>query len=351
MAAQWLLLYSTLFTSQSPTADERRSLLRLTRTSHMPLCWQWLSALSTPLSPPSPAVLLLQLDVAQRLCDLPLMRRAFDALQSACTGRPMAVEEAVVLFSAAPHLGLWSSMTGLGELLEGLGPERWLEALAASAQHRADVPDYSVLYRMAREELARTEAGKDGVEEEKEAGEGGEEVEGEGEPGVTAAAVLPRLEGAFREWALASCESRYRSVDCSHAELQSHAERIHVAHPPAWTGGEGGVVWQVGEVWGMGSQLGGGMGVWGMVGEDGVMRLEGGMEREEGAAGRVKWSEEWRMRRVGGGEEEGWRWEGERWVVRVRRRYAGWSEDDVQVVVRWHWDVRWHMTGSDKERQ
>ena len=336
IAAQWLLLYSTLLLSHTPPAH-RRPLLHLTRTSHMPLCWQFLSAIPHPPPSPAPATLLLQLDVAQRLGSLPLLSRTFDALHSACSHRPMDVEEAVVLFTAAPHLGRWADMTRLGAQLEELA-EGWLEALAASAQARDDIPDYTVLYRMAQAEVERSSAGKGGEEK---------EGEGEGEPGTVGGAG--RVEAAFREWELVGCESRYRSVDCSHSELQEHAERIHGGVEGGWVGGgggEGGLVDQAGEVWTMASGLGSGWRVQGLVGLDGVMRLEGAWEREEGAAGKVKWTEVWEMRRVGGGEEEegeGGRWEGERWVVRVRRRYAGRDEDDVEVVVRWHWDVRWQL--------
>ena len=257
-------------------------------------------------------------------------------------------------------------MVQLGGMIEGQeGGEGWMRSLrgvggvgseGSKGRGREDIPDYATLYRMAQAEVAR---GGGKAEEETKEGEGGDTSPGRPSP-LRARAPPP---ARFAEWRLRWWEARYRSVECSHAELQRHAERINGTHARGWRrveeGGLGLGVRQGGEVWWMGSPMGPGMWVAGMVGSDGVWRLEGEMEREEGQGAMVRWTERLEMRVVEGGwdrgeEEEGeeewgeageeWvRWEGERELVRVRRRYAGWNEDDVEVVMRWQWDVRWEM--------
>ena len=323
LSAQWLLLYASLLPGSS--------------LPHVALCWSLLTCIP---SPSSSAVELLRLDVAQRLGDAGLMTAAYEALTSMRGGGQMDVEEAVVMFAAAPHLGRWADAVELGDLLHSAHGHRWLAALPASAQQREDVPDLTILYRLAREELERTAALKEkGAEEEKE--------QPDADPGTV------RSEGptfappplAFVERPLSSCDFRHSTVECSHPELSEHAERIHTAHPPAWTAASTApALRQMGAVWAMTSPLAPGLRVAGLIGSDGAMRLAGWGQRDEGVGGRVRWSEEYEMRRVGG-EDEG-KWEGRRLVVRVRRRYAGWSEEDVEVVVKWQWDVHWQLLST-----
>ena len=392
VASQWLLLYSTLECTQAASQAEYRAAQQRARQRWLPLVWSMLCAIpaASPLSsaafPSASAVNLLKLDVAQRMHEYEQLSRVYRTVLRSSLSRAdsrLLLEEAVVLFTAAPHLGRWDDMLQLGEMIESEQGQGWLRVFHESAKHRQDVPDYSTLFLMAGEQREaqagkrrrrssrHTEDGwgrqrKEQPEEEEKQPEGQhalseeEEVAAPPRP-LSPSSPLPSSRLSYREWRLTSCESRYRSVECSHPELQQQAERIYStsataasasSSPPAYTASSltmASVLVQSGCVLLLvSSPLAPALCVVGLRGHDGLLRLTGWAEKDEGEGGLVTWREEYSLREEEQKDDTTLQWEGTRVVRRVRRKYAGEAvEHGQQVSVIWRWDVRMQLQAAE----
>lgn len=380
VAVQWLLLHCTLQLNGALSAEQYDQLQAAMLHTHMPLCWALLSTIpataahagaATPVSDESApsisqsALNLLRLDVAQRLHDPERLMAVFDTVWSEkARGQPWTVEEAVVCCTAAPHIGRWDEMLQLAELIQQAGAggeEDAMRLFHQSALHRRDIVDYQVVRELARDELSRRKRVREQPTKSKHADD--EHKEPHTLPAAVTAATsshslfpeLPEPSIApptslsacrWSEHVVLSCHTLYTSVRCSHPHLQQQAERIH---PPATSYTPCPLLpspvvrlTRLGCVVSLCSPLSPQLPCYGLVGEDGWMRLAGWREAEEGAGGTVQWREEWRLAETEGGQG---RWEGERMVERVRRKYGSAVDEgeEQQVRVRWMWKVRLHL--------
>ena len=386
VAVQWLLLHCTLQLNSALSAEQHDQLQSAMLQTHMPLCWALLSSIQSEPAPSSSltadethtaishsALNLLRLDVAQRLHDPQRMAVVFDTVWSEkAGGQPWTVEEAVVLCTAAPHLGRYEEMLQLADLIQQVGPTGTADAMQMfhhSAQQRRDIVDYQVVRELARDEVDRRQRAREMPS--KHSKDAGDDEHKELQPHTSTTSTtatsstslfspLPSPSIApptslsaccWSEHVVLSCTTLYTSVRCSHPHLQKQAERIH---PPATSytpcpllPSSAVRLTRQGCVVSLYSPLSPQLHCYGLVGEDGWMRLAGWREAEEGTVGgAVRWREEWRLAEVSGGsdgEDVGvGHWEGERMVERVRRKYASAVDEDEeqQVRVLWLWKVR-----------
>ena len=374
VAVQWLLLHCTLQLNNALSAEQYDQLQSDILYIQMPLCWALLATIQPtpaaqsdgPRSSISDSALnLLRLDVAQRLHDPERMTAVFDAVwREEDSSQPWTIEEAVVLCTAAPHIGRWDEMLQLAELIQQAaagGAGDGLQLFHQSAAHRRDIVDYQVVMELARDEMdrrrVRGDRRKDADDEHKEQ---------QPSTSTSATAHSPSLFSplskasiatstslsncAWSEHILLACDSLYCHVRCSHPHLQEQAERIHQpasSYTPCPLLPSSAIrLTRMGCVVSLCSPLSPQLHCFGLVCEDGWMRLAGWREAEEGPGGRVRWREEWQMAELPNGEDEEGRsevgvgrWKGERMVERVRRKYASDVEEE-QVRVRWTWKVR-----------
>ena len=388
VAVQWLLLHCTLQLNNALSAEQYDELQTDMLHTHMPLCWALLATIQSaapraaaaaaptvaePISerahaPISESALnLLRLDVAQRLHDPQRMIAVFDAVwQEKDGGQPWTMEEAVVLCTAAPHIGRWDEMLQLAELLQQAGANGssdGMQLFHQSAMHRRDIVDYQVVMELARDEMDRRQRAKQRSTRKDTDDEHKEQQPATSAAAITSTSLFSPLSDsstapatslsscAWSEHLLLACDSLYCHVRCSHPHLQQQAERIH---QPASSytlcpilPSSAIRLTRMGCVVSLCSPLSPQLHCFGLVCNDGWMRMAGWREAEEGPGGTVRWREEWRLAEVAetGEDEEGHggvgvgRWEGERMVERLRRKYASDVEEE-QVRMRWTWKVR-----------
>ena len=378
VAVQWLLLYSTLQLNNALSAEQYDTLQAETLHTHMPLCWALLASIHlSPQSAPEAqsaephtrisesALSLLRLDVAQRLHDPERMNAVFDEVwREKDSGEAWTIEEAVVLCTAAPHIGRCDEMLQLADWIQQAGANGsgdGMQLFHESATHRRDIVDYQVVVELARDEMERRRRVR-GQSKRKDTDDEHKEQQSSTAASATSSSLFSPLPEpsiapptslsacVWSEHILLACDSLYCHVRCSHPHLQEQAERIHQpasSYTPCPVLPSSAIrLTRLGYVVSLHSPLSPQLHCFGLVCEDGWMRLAGWREAEEGPGGTVRWREEWRLAEVVSSEEERdsdkvgvGRWEGERMVERLRRKYAI-DVDEEQVRVRWTWKVR-----------
>jgi hypothetical protein len=152
MAAQWMLVYFTIKTLSSASVEDFAKRMK-EQEQVMPTCWKMLNFEPSDLEEEK-ALDLLRLDVATRLKDPKRLVPSFERIMR--RRQALTEEEVVVAFTCAPVLGRWSAMRSLGDRLMTMGHK--LEDFHTASMHRPDIPDYEVLYKLAKDEAKSGDA-------------------------------------------------------------------------------------------------------------------------------------------------------------------------------------------------
>lgn len=154
--ANWIVIYATIALLTATSQEQVQEILNH-QNSDMRSAWKMLDFNESRLKQVQDRerAKMLKLDIAQRLKDLDKIVPLFEDMLTICE-TTTSNEHIVVCFTIAPLLGRWADFIKLGKKLAINGQS--LHDFHQATTQRADLPDYEVLYELAKEEVKNVES-------------------------------------------------------------------------------------------------------------------------------------------------------------------------------------------------